>query len=70
MRVLRWFGGVLSVALIAASAAHAAPVGSISEPFVGGVTAGFTAGGGPSGIAEGPDGNMWITESGVTRSRG
>ena len=35
--------------------------GTVTE-FVGGVTAGFSSGGQPTGLTTGPDGNIWFTE--------
>jgi sugar lactone lactonase YvrE len=50
---------ILALALVWPAAAAAAP--AVNE-FTGGVTAGFSAGGTPDGIAAGPDGNLWFTE--------
>ena len=40
-------------------AAAAAP--TVTE-FTGGTTPGFSSGGGPDGIVQGPDGNLWFTQ--------
>jgi streptogramin lyase len=62
--------GGLAVALtlvlggVAALPAAADPAGQITEVAAGGVTPGFSVNNGPTGIAAGPDGNLWFTEAG------
>ena len=58
---LRWLVAVsLGMVLLASTAGAAAPTITKSR-------AGITAGSGPSGIAAGPDGNLWFTEFGRDR---
>jgi streptogramin lyase len=51
---------------VALTAALAWPGAAAAEPtvteFTGGIAPGFSAGGGPSGIVQGPDNNLWFTQ--------
>jgi streptogramin lyase len=57
--------GLVGCALAFAGAAHAAPVGTITE-----LTAGLPAGAAPAAIVAGPDGNLWFNIEGSTRAVG
>ena len=51
------------VALAGCSRAGALAADPVFTEFTGGVAPGFSANGGPTGIALGPDGNVWMAEA-------
>ena len=56
---------VILLPIFGGSASAAAPLGEITE-----FSAGLNAGSNPKGIAPGPDGNLWFTDTGTTAAIG